>query len=144
MKPAWMLRIASVLTLIHCLLHTVGGVLSPPRHGEKEVAVIETMKSYQFDMFGSMRTYWDFFFGYGLFVTISLLVLGVFFWQLANMSKTNALFVRRISALFTLNFILMAIVSWRYFFLGPAITELLIAACLVGVFATSTAPSEGR
>ena len=122
----------------------MGGVLSPPRHGEKEVAVIETMKAYQFDVFGSMRSYWDFFFGYDLFVTISLLVLGVFFWQLANISRTYPLLVRRMSALFALNFILMAVVSWRYFFIGPALTEVLIAACLAGASATSSVVKEGQ
>jgi len=31
---------------------------------------------------GSMRSYWDFFFGYGLFVTIFLLAVAVLLWQL--------------------------------------------------------------
>ena len=65
MKPTLFLRIASILTFVHCVLHTFGGVLSSPRHGAEEVAVIEAMKSHSFDVMGSMRSYWDFFFGYG-------------------------------------------------------------------------------
>ena len=135
MKATLLLRIASVLTLIHCVLHTIGGVFGSPKHGVEEIAVVETIKSHHFDVMGSMRSYWDFFFGYGLFVTIVLLVNSVFFWQLATLSKTNPAWMRPILGLFCLNFLVMAIVSWKYFFIAPAVTELLIAACLALAFA---------
>ena len=139
MKPALFLRIASGVTLLHCVLHTIGGVFVSPSHGAEEIAVIETMKSHRFDMMGSMRSYWDFFLGYGLFVTIVLLVLSIFFWQLASLAKTNPAWMRPILAVFCFNFIAMAIVSWRYFFIAPAIAELLIAVCLL-VAAVRTSP----
>jgi len=127
------------LTLIHCNLHTVGGVLGGPKHGAEEVAVIETMKSHRFEVMGSMRSYWDFFFGYGLFVTLALLVQAILFWQLAMFAKTNSNWTRPIVVLFLLNYLGMAIVSWNYFFVGPAVTELLIAACLASTLATKGA-----
>ena len=130
MKPPLFLRIASVLTFIHCVLHTIGGVFSPPSHGAEEIAVIDAMKSHRFDVLGSMRSYWDFFFGYGLFVALGLLIAAILFWQLSGFARNNAAFVRPIVALFFCNYVIMAIVSWRYFFIAPAITELLIAACL--------------
>ncbi|MFL6439346.1 MAG: LIC_13387 family protein [Terriglobales bacterium] len=130
MKPTLFLRIASVLAFIHCVLHTIGGVFSSPTHGAEEIAVIDAMKSHRFDVLGSMRSYWDFFFGYGLFVTLGLLVAAILFWQLSVYARNNAALVRSITALFFCNYVIMAIVSWRYFFIAPAITELLIAACL--------------
>lgn len=134
MKAALFLRIASMLTLIHCVLHTAGGVFASPRHGAEEIVVIETMKSHQFDVFGSMRSYWDFFLGYGLFVTIVLLVAAIFFWQLAVIAKAAPVWIRPIVVLFFFSYLGTAIISWRYFFLGPAVTELLIAACLLLAF----------
>lgn len=134
MKAALFLRIASMLTLIHCVLHTAGGVFASPRHGAEEIVVIETMKSHQFDVFGSMRSYWDFFLGYGLFVTIVLLVAAIFFWQLAVIAKAAPVWIRRIVVLFFFSYLGTAIISWRYFFIGPAVTELLIAACLLLAF----------
>ena len=130
MKPTLFLRIASVLTLIHCILHTVGGVFGSPQHGAEEIAVIHAMKSHRFDFLGSMRSYWDFFFGYGLFITLVLLILAILFWQLSVFWTRNPALVRSIIVLFSINFLVMAIVSWRYFFIAPAITELLIAVCL--------------
>ena len=134
MNPTLFLRIASVLTLIHCTLHTIGGVFGKPKHGAPEVAVIDTMKSQRFNFMGSMRGYHDFLFGYGLAVTITLLVQGILFWQLGTAIKTDPSVVRPIVALFFVGSILTAIVSWKYFFIAPAITQLLIAACLAFSF----------
>jgi hypothetical protein len=133
-RAALFLRSASVLTLIHGILHTIGGVLSKPRNGAEEVAVIDAMKAHAFNVMGSMRTYWDFFFGYGLIASITLLVQAVLFWQLATLAKTHAELTRPIVILFFFNFAATAIVAWRYFFIAPAITEFLIAACLAAAF----------
>ncbi len=130
MKLSLFLRIASVLTFIHCVLHTVGGVFGSPTHGQEEVAIIDAMKSRRFEWLGSMRSYWDFFFGYGLIVTLALLVEAILLWQLAMYAKANPGWVRPIAALLLFNFVAMSIVSWKYFFIAPAVTEVLIAACI--------------
>lgn len=137
MKPTVFLRIASILALLHCVLHTIGGVFGKVTHGAEEIAVREAMKSHSFDVMGSSRSYWDFFFGYGLFVTIVLFVLATLFWYLAKLVKTHPAATKPIVALFFFNFLLMAIVSWKYFFFAPALTELLIAACLAAAYATT-------
>ncbi len=141
MKPVIFLRIASVLTFIHSVLHTIGGVFGKPRNGAEEILVQETMKAHVFNVMGSMRSYWDFNFGYGLSVTLTLLIQSLLFWQLATMSKTNAAWTKPIVALFFFNFFVMTFVAWRYFFIAPAITELLIAACLAAAYFTATAPA---
>ncbi len=130
MRPTPFLRTASVLTLVHCILHTVGGVLAPPRHGPDEILVLETMRSHRFDFMGSLRGYDDFLLGYGLFVTIGLLVDAVLFWQLAAAARTNPPWLRLVVGLFAFKYVAIAIVSWRCFFIAPVVTELLIAACL--------------
>jgi len=63
-----------------------------------------------------------------------LLVQGILFWQLGTMAKTNAAPLRPIILLFCLNFLATTLVAFRYFFIAPAITELLIAAFLAGAF----------
>lgn len=138
MKATLFLRIASVLAIIHAILHTIGGVIGKPNNGAPEVAIIDAMKSRSFNVMGSMRTYWDFFYGYGWIVAITLLVQGVLFWQLGTMAKTNASQIRPILLLFCFNFIATTIVAWKYFFIAPAVTELLIAAFLAGAYFTAS------
>lgn len=138
MRTTLFLRIASVLAIVHAILHTIGGMLSKPKNGAPEIAIIEAMKSRSFDVMGSMRTYWDFFFGYGWIVAITLLVQGIFFWQLATIAKTNAAPIRPIILLFCFNFLATTVIAWKYFFIAPAVTELLIAAFLAGAYFTAS------
>ena len=137
MSSTLFLRIASVLTLIHCAGHTIGGVFGKPKNGAEEIAVIETMKAHQFNVMGSMRAYWDFFFGYGLVVTVTLLIQGVLFWQLGSLIKTNPAAAKPVVALFCVNFLLMSVIVFKYFFLGAGVLELLIATCLAAAFFTA-------
>ena len=138
MRTTLFLRIASVLAIVHAALHTIGGMLSKPNNGAPEIAIIDAMKSQSFNVMGSMRTYWDFFFGYGWLVAITLLVQGVLFWQLATIAKTNSAQIRPIILLFCFNFLATTMVAWKYFFIAPAVTELLIAAFLAGAYFTAT------
>jgi hypothetical protein len=113
----------------------VGGAFGKAQSAEED-AVRQTMQSHHFNLFGSMRSYWDFFFGYGLIVTIVLLVLTILFWKLADFAESNAAQVRWIAGLFCLNFAAMTVISARYFFIFPAAMEGLMAVCL-GVAALS-------
>jgi len=143
MRTILFLRIASVLTIIHAILHTIGGVLSKPQNGAREIAVIDAMKSQSFNVMGSMRTYWDFFYAYGWLLGLALLVEGILFWQLATIAKTNAAMLRPIIALFCLNFLVTTVIAWKYFFIAPAVTEILIAVFLAAAYftAASTQPA---
>ena len=134
MRTTLYLRIASVLAIIHAILHTIGGVLSKPNNGAPEIAVIEAVKSRSFNVMGSMRTYWDFFYGYGWILGITLLVKGILFWQLATIAKTNPSPIRPIMLLFCINFVATTILAWKYFFIAPAVTEILIAAFLAAAY----------
>jgi len=138
-KAIVFLRIASVLTFVHFVLHTIGGVFGSPSHGVEEIAVVESMKSHRFSFMGSTRGYWDFFFGYGLFVSVSLLILAVLLWQLSALAKTSAGRIRPMLVVLCLGFLGFAIVSWAYFFIAPVATELLIALFLALAFVTAPA-----
>ena len=142
MRTTLFLRIASILAIIHAILHTIGGVLSKPNNGAPEIAIIEAMKSRSFNVMGSMRSYWDFFYGYGIIVAITLLIQGIFFWQLGTIAKTNASQIRPIILLFCFNFLAITVVSWKYFFIAPAVTELLIAGFLAGAYFTAASSAR--
>ena len=129
MKASLFLRIASVLTFIHAVLHTIGGVFGKVEAGPASVAV-EAMKTNQFLLMGHMRSFWDFYRGLGLAATISLTAEAILFWQLASPAKTDARPLRPVMATFLIAYTALAVNSHTYFFLPPVITEILIAACL--------------
>jgi hypothetical protein len=139
MKPSLFLRIASVLTFIHAVLHTIGGVFGKVGPGPATIAV-DAMKTNQFLLMGHMRSFWDFYRGMGLAATISLTAEAILFWQLASLAKADARPLRPIMATFLIAYTALAVNSYTYFFLPPVIVELMIAACLA--LALITAKSE--
>ena len=138
-KPTVLLRIASGVALVQFAAHTFLFAFSSPKHGPQETAVIETMKAHRFDFLGSLRSYWDFYFGYGLEAAFFCLVEAVLFWQLATIAKSAPLVVRPIVALFFLANIGHAILAWKYFFITPIIPDVLIAGCLAFAFMLAAA-----
>lgn len=127
------LRCASVLVLLHGILHTVGGVFGGAAPGAQADA-LAAMKGDRFEAMGASRTYWDFFLGYGLFLSVNFLVQAVVFWQMSLMAKTEAVRVRPVAMTFAIGYVGFAVLAWRYFFAAPAVFELLIAGCLIAAF----------
>lgn len=62
-----------------------------------------------------------------------------YFGSSGHLQKANPAWIKPIVALFSVTFVAMSIVAWKYFFIGPAITELLIASCLATAFFRTTA-----
>ena len=129
MRPVIFLRIASVLTLIHAALHTIGGVFGGAAPGVQQ-ATVATMKANEFVVMGVTRSYWDFYMGMGLAVSVFLTMEAVVFWQLGTLAKTDALRLRPVLATFVAGYLGFAVVSCRYFFVAPVITEISIGVCL--------------
>jgi len=129
MRATIFLRIASVLTFVHAVLHTIGGVFGGAAPGVQQATVL-VMKANEFPVMGVMRSYGDFYLGLGLVVSVFLTMEAVVFWQLGSLTKTDALRLRPVLATFLVGYLCAAGVSYRYFFVAPVITEILIAVCL--------------
>jgi len=129
MKTVIFLRIASVLTFVHAALHTIGGVFGGPAPGVQQ-ATVAMMKANEFPVMGVMRSYGDFYLGLGLMVSVFLTLEAVVFWQLGSLAKIDAVRLRPVLATFLIGYLCAAVVSYRYFFAAPVITETLIALCL--------------
>ncbi len=141
MKPVIFLRIASVLTLIHAVMHTVGGVFGKPAPGLQEATVL-VMKTNQFPLMGFTRSFWDFYLGMGLSVSILLTVEALVFWHLSSLAKSHARKLRPILATFALGYLVFAVNSYRFFFFRPVATEILIALCLVVAILTASPSAQ--
>jgi phosphoglycerol transferase MdoB-like AlkP superfamily enzyme len=129
MKPWTYLRIASVLTLVHSAMHTVGGVFGTAPPGPASVAEA-AMKANQFQFMGATRTFWEFHRGLGLAVTIFLTAEGLVFWLLGSLAKRDAAALRPILVVFLLGYLAFAVDSLVYFFALPIVFEALIVLCL--------------
>jgi hypothetical protein len=142
MKAAIFVRMAAGLVLLHAVLHTVGGLFGKVPAGPAAVAVA-AMKANPFVVFGNTRTFWDFYMGFGLGVTIFLTMEAVVLWLLAPLTVAYGEKLRPVLTAFAIGYLVFAVNSYRYFFLGPVVAEVLIAGCLFAAVATLRGGEKG-
>ncbi len=135
MNPKLHLRLAAILTLIHAILHTIGGVFGKPEPGAATVAW-EAMIGNPFMAMGHVRTYFAFYRGLGLGITIFLTAECVVFWLLASLVPVAGTRLRPVLGTFLVAYLALAVNSYEYFFSGPVIAEILIAAFLAAAIFT--------
>lgn len=135
MNASRLYKISSVLLALFAIGHTIGFSQVDPSWGAD--AVVNGMRSVRFEVQGFNRTYWDFFMGFGLTVSVFLLFSAVLAWRFGSMSaeRLSALTVERWSL--AVSFVLVEGLTWRYFFLAPGVlsslaTLTLIAAAWLG------------
>jgi hypothetical protein len=134
MTTSLWLRIAALVTLLYCAGHTMGMPWTPAT-GSQETAVIDAMKSARFDALGSERTYWQFYFGFGLIISGYLAVQSVVLWLMAGLAKRDSGRLRPIIAAFFISFALNAVVVWKFFFSVPFFMAIAASLSLALAFA---------
>ena len=130
MKVSVLYRIASVLLLLFAIGHTLGFTKTDSKWGVD--TLLGSMRSIHFDVQGFDRSYWDFYVGFGLFVSVFLLFSAVLAWQLGGVPQQNLASMRGIAWSFAVCFVLVAFLSGRFFFAVPIIFSVAIALCLIG------------
>jgi hypothetical protein len=139
LKATFYLKTASVLTFVHAVGHTVGGVLGAPDPGPMSIGAA-AMKANHFSALGANRTWWDFHMGEGFFGSLFLTMVAVLIWQLAVLAKADPRRARPMMVTLALAFLIGACIAWRYFFAAPAIMEVVIAGLLGIAFVQASPP----
>ena len=142
MRPTLWLRIAAVVALFNAVGHTMG-LLSKPHDSEAQAA-IAAMQMHHFNAMGSLRTFWDFYFGFSLIITVSLLLVAALCWQLSDLAKTEPARARPLIGSLCLATIAFAALSLIYLFAAPTVTITTIAACLMLAWRSAYFPAAVR
>jgi len=129
MKPDALYRTAAVLFFLFAVLHTAGFLsFKPPT--EEGIAVERGMKSVRFEASGAMRTYGDFYRGFGLFCSVFLLLSAVLSWQLGSAAAAGGPVVRAATWTLCAAHVAGFALSCIYFFWPPALFSAVTAALL--------------
>lgn len=136
MRQTIFLRIASMLTILHSVMHTIGGVFGKPVPGIG-AATEAVMRANHFRVLGVTRSYWELYHGMGLGISISLAAEGLVLWILGSLAERRDVELRPILWIFAVAYSLFAVNSYVYFFSGPVVVEALIVACLLIAIATA-------
>jgi hypothetical protein len=144
MSVSRILRLASLLALLQYIAHSALFLTAKPTHGPDEIAVIDAMKSHHFAFDGSSRSYWDFYFGYGLLAILSGAIEIVLLWQLASLAETDPRRIRPLVLLFICANVAHAILTSQYFFLVPGLADTVVAVCLGWAFVAARRPASSQ
>ena len=129
MSPSLLYRVASALLVLFGLGHQLGFRQVDPRWGVD--SAIGALKATQFQVQGMTRTYWDFFSAFGFFVTVFLFFSAILAFQLAGLSKENLRSFSLVTWAFASSFVVITLLTWRYFFVAPLVFSSLVALCLL-------------
>lgn len=140
MSPSLLYRIASVLLALFGLAHQFGFRSVDPRWGVD--SALGALKAVRFQVQGMTRTYWDFFSGFGFFVTVLLFFAAILAFQLGGLPNETLRSLGLVRWGFALSFVAITILTWRYFFLAPLVFSGLVALCLV--MAAWTVPPRSK
>ncbi|HEY1212091.1 MAG TPA: hypothetical protein VGE93_00530, partial [Bryobacteraceae bacterium] len=118
------------VTLVQFCAHTTMFLTYVPKHGAEELGVIQAMQSHYFSFSGSLRSYWDFYFGYGLFSAFNCVLEAVLLWILAARAATSPALVRQMAGVFCLANIGYTLLVRIYFFPLPGYFDLTVSVLL--------------
>lgn len=128
MSSSWLYRIASALLVLFAIGHTLGFSRTNIEGAESVAALMRTV---HFAVQGSRRSYWDFYIGFGLFVTVFLLFAAILSWELGGLTRETLQLVPAVTWGLAVCFLAVTVLSWMYFFPVPGIFSTLITLCLV-------------
>lgn len=128
MTTTLLYRTAAVLLLLFALGHQLGFRRVDPAWGIDQF--VGGLKQTRFEVQGATRTYWGFYAGFGFFVTILLVFSAILAWQLGAMPAELLATLRFLRWAFAACYVLIAIMTWRYFFVAPTVFAVLVAIVL--------------
>lgn len=117
MNAGLLLRLASAISLLFAAGHTLGGLKSWSPIGETDV--LASMRTFRFDVAGANRSYLEFYRGFGLLLSVSLVMQAVLLWQLASVAKANRGLAQPLIWTFFVASIASGVLTWRFLFPVP-------------------------
>jgi hypothetical protein len=123
-------RLSTYLLLVFCAGHTIGGLFTPRSYGPEADAVLASMKSVHFPFNGADSTWYGFHLGFGLIVSVYLLLCAFITWYLGGLDAVERRPCLPIAWALSLSLALTAALSFRYFFPAPGVFASLAAVLL--------------
>jgi hypothetical protein len=135
MRASILYRISSVLILLFAVGHTLGFRKTDPAWGVDQT--LAALKQITFVVQGFHRSYYSFYVGSGLFVTVLVLFTAVVAWQLSRLSETTLAQLPWLTWGLALCYVVAFLISCQYFFTVQVIFSGVIFLCLAAAAAVA-------
>jgi hypothetical protein len=129
LSPVVLLRLSSILVVLLMVGHMSAYPWST--HGLRETQLVYSMKSLNFEFMGERSSYWSLYFGWGLWMGVSLLTLAIILWLLADLARLAPRRVGVITGIISASCLVGAYLSFRFFYLPPFLLFSVICVILL-------------
>jgi len=130
MTATLLYRIAAIVLALFAVGHTFGFLSFRPSSAEG-LAVYVAMSSVSFDFNGAVRSYSDFYTGFGLLVTAYLLFCAFLAWHLGSLATSQPKAIGVLAWTFAAVQLANFVLSVLYFFLVPTLLSAVVLVCLL-------------
>lgn len=127
-----LLRIASIVSLLFTVGHSLGGLKRWSPMGENEV--LKLMTAVHFNTMGANRSYLDFFMGFGWSISVTMLMQTILLWQMASVAGTSVSLVRPMILVIALATLGSGLIAWRLILPVPALFSVVLLALLLAAY----------
>lgn len=123
------LRVATYLLLLYAFVHTAGALFNTPSFSPAADAVLASMRSVRFPVQGVERTWFNFWFGFGIIDSVFFVSSAAIAWFLGGRSWTERRAFRAITWILFLGYAASIGIILKDFFAGPLLFSSLITIC---------------
>ena len=134
MKSKLLLRIASLVILLHDFGHTFGHFTWKQSHDATKQEVIKQMTNNKFPFMGAVRSMGEYYDGYGYASTLALFLLAAILWIASGATEQNKIIIKKILVVVSIVLLGWGIDELVFFF--PFAAAFSLVAFLLTVIAT--------
>jgi hypothetical protein len=137
-RAGW--RTLAVILAAFAAGHTLGTAAPHVTRGATEAAVFRAMQVFRFPIMGFERSYWDFYRGFALTISVQLALMAAVAWHVGSLGRRDPRQALPVAVALLLGCAGVAVISWFFFFGGPivfSIAATILAAILVRQLATA-------
>ena len=140
MRASIWLRTLAVVMLLFAVGHTLGTASPKVTRGPLEAALFAAMQGYRFPVMGVERSHWDFYRGFAQTISVLMLVVAAFAWQVARIGRRNAAEALPLAVTLLVGCVGQLLLAMRFFFALP----IVFAAATVGCAAMAVLRLRGE
>ena len=133
MNSTRLYRIAAILFVLFALGHTIGFLTLKPPTPEAS-AVVEGMNQVHFQIDGADFTYGGFYRGFGLSITVNMLLSAILAWTLADLSRRCPEAIGMLAWSLAGTQVVGLVLALKYFSIAPVLLS-AVAAVVLGIAA---------
>jgi hypothetical protein len=140
---AWIwLRGLAVILGLFAAGHTMGTAAPHVTRGVREAATFDAMQSFQFPIMGFDRTYWDFYRGFALTISVLQVAMAVMAWQAGTITKSAGRAALPMAVTLQCVCIGLLVLSCLFFFGGPIVfSAVAVLVSTIAVFSLAREPA---